>query len=220
MAANLFAKAKAEAAPVEKTKVKKDDKREVTIPGTHQLAIVKGLAKTLKTIEATLTEKVKLLAKSEFTAQAALHKVRPDSFRGIDKTSKATYYISKRSTASPLTEEEQAALKAAEIPFATEVLIPGRYVVNPEVMDDQDLLEKVSKALSKIPGGEKFITWQAEQSAAVVSEETVDKVFELGLASKFMGMVTTIGVKPSTDVTDLKKSLDSVKELLVAKKEG
>ncbi len=211
--ANMFAKAQV-VDKVETKAKKKDDKREVQTPGVHDLAVVSALIKNLKAVEATLQADVKSLMRTEFTAEGNRTKKRPDSYRGVDGDSKATLMLSKRSTASPLTDEEVEAFTADKVPFEKVVAVEERFIVNPKYFADQELLEKASKALTKAGIAEDFVMLQAEQSKYIVSEDTVDFVFANGLIEKYLGMTTTLGIKPNTSVTDIKKSLDSVKKLL------
>jgi hypothetical protein len=218
---SVFAKAKPVEVPVKESK-KKDEKRQVAMDDVANFAAVSALVKNLKTVLSTLETKIKASAKSEFIRLGTADLRRPDSFAAVEKDARVTVILGKRSTASALTPEEVVAFEKEKVPFGKEVTLPERYIVNPAYAGDQALLEKVSKAIESIKGiPEDFIQLQPEVKDFVVTDETVDNVFERGLAATFMGMVTTISLKPSTAQTDVKKALEQVKALLVpSKKEG
>lgn len=209
---NLFASAKK--APVaEKKSEKKDDKAVVSIPGLRDYATVVDLKKNLEALEKTLRVPV-IQAVKDFFKRAT---EKPDSFRGVDGEAKATCILAKRSTSSNLSDKEIELLEKLKLPLGEEVEVEERFVINPEIMDDQKTLEKISAALAKIPGCENFILHQEKKVKKVVTEETLTKVFEGKLFAEVGDLVSTITIKPSvtqSEETEVAASIARVQKLL------
>ena len=151
--------------------------------------------------------------KEVFTRQS---NKRPENFRGFEGSASASCEFRKRSIRSVLTEEEVGALEKDGIPVGSEVMVPSRFIINPEYMMDQALLQKISDAMRKVPGlPENFIVLQAEQSSRVVTDETVDKVCERGLITQHFDKVATMAIKAKLEnELDIEAVLDSVRELV------
>ncbi len=206
---NVFATAKV--IEPKAPKAKKDDKIEHQIKGLEDYAIVSNLVKNLTTIQKTLGESVKIEMRKIFTKG----KSRPDNFRGIDGKAKASCEMRKRSSASPLTDDEVADLERHNLPYDTLEADPERFVINPEYMQDQDLLEKVSAALSKVKGlPEDFIMLQKGSVKRVVSDQTIVKIFECGLAESFIDTVGVLAIKPSMEADDIDSAIVRAKDIL------
>ncbi len=210
--ANLFSTAATlEVAPKKTSKA--DTKEKIKIEGLEDYAMVVSLQKNLDALKETLEGSVKAQMKEVFTRQS---NKRPENFRGIENHASASCEFRKRSIRSVLTEEEVGALEKDGIPVGTEVTVPSRFIINPEYMMDQALLQKISDAMRKVPGlPENFIVLQAEQSSRVVTDETVDKVCEKGLITQHFDKVATMAIKATLEnELDIEAVLDSVREMV------
>lgn len=209
---NLFAAAK-KAPVVEKKATKADDKEVVAIPGLRDYATVVDLKKNLEALEKTLRIDVIKAMRDFFRRQSR----RPDSFRGVDGDATATCMLNKRATSSPLNEAEVQLLEKLDLPIGEELLVEERFVINPELMSDQKTLEKISAALSKIPGCENFILHQERQTKKVVTDATLEKVFEGKLFDQAIDVVGVFAIKPSVKQSaesEVATSLARVQRLL------
>ena len=209
MKTNMFAKAKVIEAPVKSSK--KDEKAEVRIDGLEDYAIITNLVKSLTAVQTTVGEAVK----SEMRTIFAANRKRPENFRGIDGKASASCELRKRSSASPLNDVEVELLERNNIPYDTLPVVEERFVINPAYADDQDLLERISAALSKAKGlPEDFILLQKGSAKKVVSDATIEKVFECGLAETYIDTVCTLAIKPKLDETDVASALSRAKKFL------
>lgn len=210
--ANLFKTAPVVQAP---EKVKKSKAIEVNLEGLQDYAELDSLIKNLTTMQKTLGGELHDKMYSIFKAG----KTRPENFTGIDGIASASCQMKTRSSASPLTPEERQALDADEIPYDKEEVVPQRFIVNPRYMGDEALLEKISKAISKVPGlPEDFIQMQASSEKFVVTDATIDAIYEKKLTDKFLKMTTTPAIRPTLSDTNIMRAMKRVTELLVPSK--
>ena len=209
--ANLFSTAAT--IKVEPKKTKADNKEKIKIEGLEDYAMVVSLQKNLGAIQETLESKVKAQMKEVFTRQ---NNKRPDNFRGIENHASASCELRKRSTRSSLTEEEVEKLEKDGIPVGTEVTVPSRFIINPEHAANQELLQKVSDAIRKVPGlPENFIVMQEEQSSRVVTDETLEKVCEKGLIAVHFDKIAVMAIKAKLEnELDIKNVLESVRKMV------
>jgi hypothetical protein len=210
---NLFQTA--QVVDTKKASKKKSDKVEVNMQGLEDYATVVSLMKNLEGIKSTLEGEIKSEMKSYFTKNN--NGSRPENFRGIEGNASASCEMRKRTATSALSETEISDLTADNIPVEKAVSTPERFVINPDFMNDQALLEKVSKALLSIKGlPENFIMMQPEVSKTVVSDETLDMICQKGLLSKYFDAVTTMAIKPKLDKEmDIAKVISAAKTLLI-----
>ncbi len=210
---SIFDKAKKIEAP-EAAKGKKDDKEKIHVDGLSKLAVVDAVVKAFTALQSTLDESVKDEMANTFIGIATQTKKRPENFRGIDGAAvSASCEMRKRSSASPLSEDEVTMLKQFGVPIEEITVREDAYVINPVYFSDSEMLEKVSKALEKVKGlPEDFILRQEKVTKKVVSDATIDVVFEKGLGRSLMNMVTTLAVKPVFKGS-LKEALDKVLDM-------
>jgi len=206
---NFFKTAEVIKAPEKKDP--KSDKIEHAIKGLSDYAHVDAVIKNLTTLRETLGEDINTKMKKIFKTGEK----RPDNFRGIDGTASASCEMRRRASSSPLTTEERAAFDAAEIPYETLDVVPQRYIVNPKWAGDEKLLEKISAALAKIPGmPDDFIQLQEGSKKYVVTEESINTVYEKKLTDRFFTMVSVLAIKAKLEKTDVKASIKVVKEII------
>lgn len=211
--ANLFTNAKVAGKPAKAAKGK--DKTEVVIEGIADLAAVDALMKSLSALKETLEGQVKERVLTEFKAQVA-HGRKIENFRGVDDGASASCEFRKRSTASALTEPDMDLLNRWKVPFGKNVIVEECFRVNPKYTGDSELLEKISKAISKVKDvPEDFIELQAGVSKNVVTEETIatackdSKVFD-AVAT----VIGTLALKPKLEETDTAAIIEQVKSII------
>lgn len=207
----IFANAKTVAQP--KTS-KKKEKPTFEIKGLFRLAFIDSTIKTLEGLKVSADLTVKSAMMNKFISLGKEIGRRPDNFSGKEKNATASCQLKLRSR--PLAEEEIAYLLENNIPVE-DVSIPAMYVINPEYFNNQELLEKVSKALSKIKDlPEDFIQVIPAKDQFKANEETLDAIFAAkvsdGEMETMIKMVTTIAVAPKLTMTE-----DELKNDIVGK---
>lgn len=206
---NIFKTATIIAVP-EQT-VKPGKKVEINLKGIEDYAHVDAVIKDLTAVKNALHEDLNDAMKAIFKKGAK----RPENFKAIDGDASASCEMRRRASSSPLTPEEKAAFDKDKIPYDTLPLIPERYIINPEYMNDEKLLEKISAAISAIKGiPEDFILLQKGSQKYAVSEETISTVYEKKLVDKYFTTVSVLGIKPKLDHPNIKTSIRRAKEII------
>ena len=147
---------------------------------------------------------------------------KPESLSPVEGDGKGSAYIAKRSTRSPLSEDEletlEATVGAAEMPTYVETVEdrPALLAVNPEYAGDAALLRKIDKALAGIKGiPEDFIVETEAVEKTVVSEEAVNAMFKLD-AEKLdavFALLAGISMRPVYGAS-LEKAWEVIKPLI------
>ena len=215
--ANPFSTAKV--APSTASEAKKDKKTRVEIKALENLAVVHGLMKSLRTMEATLMAEVKDGVQKEYfiTTGAKTHR-RPDNFIGFEGIGSASCELRARSSASGLSETEQALCVEYGIPTETVSDTIETYIINPTYFNDSAMLEKVGAALSKVKGlPEDFIQKQEAKSKVVIAENGLDVLFTKSedTIRTMLGVVGTLAIKLT--VSNMEQAVEKVKTLLFPK---
>ena len=212
--ANLFGKAKA----IETTKpaAKKDTKEQVTLPGLEELAQIDAAIKALTSMKKTIEADVKGEAFGHFFSQVVSTHKRPDNFRGVEGIATASIEFRKRSTASPISDEELPLFEKNNIPLQTIVTVQKLFGINPIYANDDALLEKVSTALEGIVP-DNFIVVQEEVSKKVVSEDAMDAVFEAKKPNfELVKAISVMAIKPKLEKTDLPAIMETLSKMMSA----
>jgi hypothetical protein len=209
---SLFSNAKK--VPVQaKVSSKSEEKAKIALTGLENYAAIDTVIKGFKSLFETVGSSVKDDMNSIFVGIGKQLKGRPDNFRGIDGKASASCEIRNRASSSPLSPEETKQLKKNGIPFEVVEVKPAAYIINPAYFNDSALLEKVSKALEKVKDlPSDFILKQERETKNIVTDETVDKVFEKGLAELLLPVVTVPAIKPTFNGT-LVEALEAAKSL-------
>jgi hypothetical protein len=208
---SIFANAKALKAPAA-AKGKKTE-NEVELPGLENYALVDALIKSLEGVKLTLASQLKSDAREHFLAEGTDR--RPENFKAVDGSAKASIVLGKRSTKSVLNEEEVELLTAAGVPVEIVDDVAETFVINPAYAKDSALLGKIEKALKKVPGlPVDFILAQEGKSRTVVSDKTVEAVFTKGLAEQFIDTVCVLSVTPKLENPNLKAALELAKKFV------
>ena len=169
-----FAAAKANAGDAPKTK-KKSSAEEVAIEGLEDLAIVNAVIKQLETLQTTLKADVNVVMLDHFTTSGMVAKKKPANFSGVDTNASGSMQLRKRSARSVLSSADVELLDELGISYSESD--DSLYFINKKYAEDEKLLEKVSKALDKVPGiPTDFI--EATPTRYVTTETSIDELFK------------------------------------------
>jgi hypothetical protein len=210
---SLFKAATSKAKP--DVKAKPNAKKEFPLAGLEEFAELVAMQQALAGLIASKGEVLKNTGYAKFIelsrqADGAV----PASWVGVDGVATCSMEARKRGTNSPLSVDEIAILKQANITPATEVIVGQLFGINPAYAGDAALLERVSDAISGfVP--EDFIIVQNEKSKQVVSIENQAAAWKTGDAN-VIAVVTTMGIKPKLATVDFDKILDKVGDILAA----
>jgi hypothetical protein len=215
---NLFDQARGNKKSTAVTKKTGKAKPEHEIPGLLDYCALDAVAKAIEAIAATIKEGVTSQMTNILVKEGSTLKRRPANFRGIEGTQgSASCELRKRTSRATLTDDDVALLEEHNIHYDTVDDVQETFVINPAYAGDQDILSKVSAALTKVKGlPADFIVLQEGKSRRVVSEQTLNEVFALGnqrLIRQLFGIVATLAVKP-TFKGKLDEALDQIKPLL------
>lgn len=213
--ANIFDKAKTISSG--KT-TKKSTKQEIGIDGLKEYASICTIEKTLKTIKETSRVAVDDSMMKHFVDVAIDTKRRPENFVGKDGNATASCELRIRSSASGLNDMELEVLAKHNIKTKVIEDKVETFVINPEYLKDQVILEKISKLLSKdksLP--EDLFLKQESNKKIVVDDEAFADVFTKprDVLNEVLPIVATLAVKPKLDGIDAaREAFDTVKELV------
>ena len=192
---DIFAAAKVVAAPVEKEKKAKDEKREVELGDSlDTVAAISALTDTLESIKKTMDAQLKDRMTVEFVEEAIKTGRKPESFRGVGIESSASCEIRKRSSRSVLKPEEVVILNRLGIKIekkVTKEAIEAHYFFNPKAFDDPKLVQEISDRLGDLTTSDGEGLIMKQEGRAAVESDVVDTD------------VLNEAAKSITDVTDL-----------------
>lgn len=190
------------------------------------MAAIKGIKEHLDKIYNDYYEETKTVVTDEFIDTTIELKARPDNFKGVGDFSEASCELRKRSSKSPLTDEQIETLDDYNVTYeevAITEAIPETYFFNPKIILNDKLAKKVSDALTSIPELKKMnIIFHQEAREAEIKNIVTEKSFED--ASKIVNknalrliydIISTVAISPkiseSTDKT-LRELLEFVRE--------
>lgn len=213
--ARLFEQAKAVGPIKPPAKTKKAP--EITIEGMDKVAALDMLIKALEGLRDTEQAAVKSKVTSEFVVSGCAMKRQPPNFRGVETVGSASCELRKRSSRSALSAEEQVLFNHYGLPVSESVTVQECYRFNPEYSGDQEILEKVSKALERVKGlPEDIIQLQEGSKTVIAGDGALDALFTKPAAT-VLSLLNTVGVlvlKPKFDGKDLQHALNIVKPML------
>lgn len=214
---NLFSNAKVVADDPKPRK--KGEKEEVAIKDLDTYTAIDTMIKTLEGVKDVyrnpiITEMVDTFVKNTLATQS-----KPDNFKGIGQNSEASCELRKRTSKSPLSVTELAILKQYNVNTETVVLNPAReekYSINPEIVGNAKLAQKVSDALSKIPelkGMDILFLEPAKEAETVeiVSDQSfIDaaKITSADSLKQIYEVIATPAVKPKMLTDDFQTVLN------------
>ena len=229
---NLFGMAQV-AETVQTSKAKKKERDVIELGeqyDAHQIVnyVIKSLTTVLKTIEAG----VKSEAFEKFASVGFSLKRRPENFKaeGLletdtgEKISGGTIMLNKRSTRSPLTEQELKLFVEAGISFEDYVDVAPvvqHYAINPKYFDDQELLGKMSAALAKIPGLPADVIQIVPGNPGVINkvttETSIDEIFQLPesnpIRETLLKLASVMAIKGTTKVESMTQAFKLLADL-------
>jgi hypothetical protein len=147
---------------------------------------------------------------------------KPESLSPVEGEGKGSAYIAKRSTKSPLSEEEIELLTETvgeeALPSYVEMVEdrPALLAVNPEYASDEALLRKIDRALKSVKDiPEDFIIETEAVSKTVVADGAVNEMFKLSpekLEAVF-ALLAGISLRPVYGAS-LEKAWEAIRALL------
>jgi hypothetical protein len=192
---SIFTEAKVVAAPVEKEKKDKNEKREVNLGESLDIvAAISALTDTLESIKKTLDSQLKDQMTAEFVEEAIKTQRKPESFRGVGSVSSVSCEIRKRSSRSVLKPEEVVILNRLGIKTekkVTKEAIQEHYFFNSKAFDDPKLVQEISDRLDGLTTADGEGLMMKQEGRAAVESDVVD------------ADVLNEAAKSITDVTDL-----------------
>lgn len=192
MAANLFATAKIADEP--KKGRGKSTAPAVDLPGLKELAALNATIAALQAAANLREQQVKAEIRRTFIQQGCQSKKKPDNFNAAEDFANASCQLKIRASNRGLTDEEVALAQANGIKVVKKVNRQGAFIFNPAYKDDSALLEKLSKAISKIKDlPEDLIQQQTEESIMVVSDTCLDEMFAKGDVAAAETLIDVVG---------------------------
>jgi hypothetical protein len=198
---NIFEKAKI--VGLKKGTAKSDKKSRFELEGLEMSASIKVVREHLDALAAFYDAQVKTQMKEIFVVEAMKTHTRPDNFKGEEGEAEASCELRKRSTASGLAQAEIDLCEENGIPLEVLENMPSTPIINPEYATDtpenKALLERVSKALTKVAGlPSDFIQMQQGTPKTVVNDDSMRATFQVtdrATLAALMGVIMVPAVK-------------------------
>lgn len=211
---NLFTNAATVPAKETKAKTKKVT---TEIEGLEMYGVLDATEKAIKALKDTYRTIVEPQINDVFVAAGAKRGERPDNFKGTEGTVTASCELRKRSAASALSTAEIEVCKDNGIEVEVVEDRPETFIFNPAYVNDSKMLEKISKAITKIDGiPADLILKQDSTKKTVVTEDGLKKVFTKDEATirKLLSIVGTLAIKPTVENYDLGEALEKIKKVV------
>lgn len=177
MAAELFGEAPVIDTPKPKAGGKK---ARLLIPfeGFDVVAALGVVEKALKAVSKQLTAEIKDSVVGTFIEQMIEGEAKPDSFTAQGATATGLCSLRKRGSNLAVTEETAKKLLASGIHLDTVEKVPARLVINPEILENQEIIGAVAEAIKGHPKleGVTVIMQQEAETHFAVSEETLPQL--------------------------------------------
>ncbi len=199
-----------QAATIDTKKVKKSEKKDVDMgDGFSIFVALEMLYTTISSLAASYKEDFKSRAAELFYADLIEKKGKPESFIGINSdAAKSTFVHQKHVPISAdmkftLTNESLlSVLSRHDVPYE-EVGQPERFVINPAIANNQELLTKLAVALDKInltdDGNALAIICKSAPSIKLAFDEStftaIAKIKDDNIRRELFTICTTISVK-------------------------
>lgn len=212
---------------------KKAEKATVPMDSLAQYAALDAVIKALEGMKKVMEADVKGQAQVEFVTKGFAAKKRPENFKGTETFSfeaeegedaltldaSASVELRARSSSSAVTETELPLLQAAGIPVEEVVSVVGTYVINPEYLNDAEIMGKAEAALVAAGLPADLIQQQDEVKKTVVSSTALEHLFgnyDEQTIQQFLPMVGVIALKPKLGTEDISDAFKVVSQLLAS----
>jgi len=210
---NLFAQAKLATAVASSTSSEK------VVEGVKLLAQMQAVLTAINSMYATIENEVKEAAKELYIKEGLQSKSQPDNFDITEDNCSANYQMRKRSTRSVLKDAELKLLTDNNIPFEMAVVQKEMFTINPAYTNNQELLQKISDKISRIPDlPSDFILYVPEESKPVTTSESITEVFSrVSDASKIRELLNVVGVQAlrvRSDNGDISEAFDIISSMI------
>ena len=206
--ADVFGNATVTKAP-EKPK-KSKDREEVEMGESFDTFVFATVASNaLKGVVEQLGEQFKTSAFETFREKILATGIQPETFNGIRGEAQAAFEYRKRSAGLPAEMAER--FDKLGIPYDSTDEVPERFVINPEVLGNQELLGKLAMALKEVKdfAGIDIIQKQEASRKYQINDATikavVEKVKDKDEQSEILRSISTIAVaRPKINGEDAK----------------
>jgi hypothetical protein len=205
-------------APAPKAKLG-SKKRQVPITGMEAYAALDAAIKTIETLHETTGAIIKDQMAAEFVEDGVAGKRRPENFTGTERRASASCELRKRGSNSPLKPHEVELMRAFGIPIEEKTDVDETFIINPAYAADAVLLEKVSRALSKVDGlPMDFIQKQVPEVKYVTTEDSLDVLFkkERAVVDQCLRVAGTLAIKANLNEAKVSAAFKKVLELVEA----
>lgn len=196
----LFTNAPLAPAPPAPKAVRKKDREEVEFSeDIDNLAALKIVAKALTGVAEVIEDEQKTEAYRLMAERMIAHRMKPEAFIAVGPRSTAYVTLSKKGSNSALDPDTLAKLAEIDVPVDHVVKIPGRLVINPDVLADQELLGELATTLAANPRFANVIMQQEEQAIDTVGEDTIPALArvvpnDVDRAAALLRRVSTISI--------------------------
>jgi hypothetical protein len=177
------------------TKAKKSTASEEFSEGFQNYVALLIIEKAIGGVKKQLEGQYKEEAYSLFIEEVAANERKPDSIKAEYEDATATFQFKKRSQGFSSAVVEQ--LNEYDITYVSEETIPERYVINPEILDDQTKLGKLAEAIMSLNLGFDVIQKQNPQFKYNISSDTfkhIAKVKDPEVLAELVKAVSTVAV--------------------------
>lgn len=212
MPKGMFARAAATPTP-EKPKEGSNKREFHKIAGLEDYAILNALIDNLTTIRDTLRESVNVECWEEFKDKT--HKTRPANFRGVEGNAEASIELRRRGIRSPLNVEEVEQFAFLKIPYGEVEVQKDIFYINPNHAENEKFIRLI-EGLKGLP--DDYILKQHGVKNYVVTDKSIDVVYEKGLMEKWLESVCVLAIKAKIENPDIEKALDLAREYVTGKK--
>jgi hypothetical protein len=177
----------------------------VPTPGLELFAALCAVEKNILAQKAVVRTDIDATAMERFIDEGMRRGVLPESYKGAEGKATGSIQLRCRSSASGLSEDEQALLEENNIPLDRNVQREETFIINPayaDLSDEQNaaMLQKVELALSKLGLPADFIQRQTAVEKVIATEESINAVFKLkdrATVEALVPLVTCQALRPT-----------------------
>lgn len=211
---NLFAQAKQV-----QTVTTTQPNHELIVEGVKLLAQIQAVMQAIGAVYSTVEAEVKDAAKTIYVERGVSSHRQPDNFDIYEDNCSANYQMRKRSSRSVLTQSEVDVLTNASVSFEMAVTQKEMYTINPAYTNNQELLQKISDRISRIPDlPSDFIQYISEEVKPVTTNTSIDDVFrntrDIESARALLDIVGVQAMRIRSDNGDISEGLRVISSMI------